>query len=188
MHRPTLLVTTIAATLFAAACADSSGNAAAAPATGTMVSIDTADTNQYMVPLPSTAIQPLRDAMSALERGDVAALVSNMADSILYVMPDGSEMKGKQVVADYWTNRLKTVVKSLKYTNGAGIGFDVFRTASTATPGKYLMMWYTTEATYQNGKSVTFPAHIAVHLDAAGKFDKWMGYYDTKGISAAIGQ
>lgn len=188
MHRPTLLLTTLAATMLAAACTDALKTESPAPSSTTMVSIDTADTNQYMVPLPKGSVQPLKDAMAALERGDVAALVANMADSISYIMPDGTEMKGKQAVADYWTNRLKTVIKSLKYTNGAGIGIDVFRAASTAMPGKYLMMWYTVEATYQNGKSVTFPAHIATHLDASGKFDKWMSYYDTKGIAAALGQ
>lgn len=189
MSRPTMLCATIFATLAAVACADSSGTAGSTPAAGgTMVSVDTADTNQYMLPLPKGSVQPLKDAMAALERGDVAALVSNMADSISYIMPDGTEMKGKQAVADYWTNRFKTVIKTLKYSNGAGVGIDVFRPASTAMPGKYLMMWYTVDATYQNGKSVTFPAHIAAHLDASGKFDKWMSYYDTKGIAAATAQ
>lgn len=185
MPRPTLLLTTIAATLFAVACTDSSGGTAAATPSATMVSIDTADTNQYMLPLGREASQPVRDAYAALEKGDVAAFVSNMSDSIVFILPDGTEIKGKQAVTDYWTNRFATIIKQLKYSNVAAISFDLYRTRANTALGKYTGIWMTVEGTYQTGKSVTFPAHAAVHSDASGKFDRWMSYYDTKGIAAA---
>lgn len=183
MRRVLALSFVLVISVAAASC----GTAKQAPP-ATAVVIDTADTNQYMLPLSRQETQPLRDALAALERGDIAGLTSFLSDSVVMVMPAGNELKGKQAVADYWSNRFKTVLKSLKYSNIAGIGFNLYRTRVNAALGKYYAVWYTVDATYSNGKSITFPAHIAVHTDASGKFDRWMSYYDTKGIAKITGE
>lgn len=183
--RRLLIPAILAATLTAAACAKPAGDAAGTPVSRTLVSIDTADTNQYMIPLGSPATQPMRDAIMALERGDIPAMMANMSDSVVWIMPDGSEIKGKQAVSDYWTDRRANVIASMKFGPLAGLGFQLFRSRNGGTLGKYLMVWTTVDATYKNGKSVKFPGHMAVLLDEAGKFSRWMNYYDTKGIADA---
>lgn len=185
--RSLLLPALVVGSAFAMGCGAAGSSDAANAAPATAVVIDTADAEQYMIPLPRSAAQPLRDAIAALENGDVAGMTANMADSIVMVMPNGNELRGKQVVAAYWEDRFKRVLKTLKYSKLAALSFNLYRSDAGATLGTYHMVWYTVDATYQTGKSVTFPAHLAVHVDSTGKFDRWLSYYDTQGIALATG-
>lgn len=161
----------------AAACADSF-TPDPTDLRASIVPIDTADANSTFLPLGDTETRPLREAIAALERGDVAGFVANMADTVVVVAPDGTEMKGRQQLYDYWTTRFKTDLKEVAYARSSYLGLNAFRPGAPAMPGKYLMVWSTVTATYQDGRSATFPAHLAVHLDAAGRFDGLFTYFD----------
>ncbi|MBU6366171.1 MAG: hypothetical protein KJT01_08165 [Gemmatimonadetes bacterium] len=162
----------------AATACDSIARRNQPPERTSIVPIDTADANSTFLPLGDTETRPLREAVAALERGDVAGFVANMADTVVVVAPDGTEMKGRQQLYDYWTTRFKTDLKEVAYARSSYLGLNAFRPGAPAIPGKYLMVWSTVTATYQDGHSATFPAHLAVHLDAAGRFDGLFTYFD----------
>lgn len=141
-----------------------------------------------MSPLLGPELQPMRDALTALEQNNMPGLVATMTDAVVYVQPDGTELTGKQAVADYWSDRRGTQIKTLALVDRAVMGMNLFRT-STATPlGKYLMAWFVADVTYLNGRSLKIPVHVTVHLDASGKIDRWNNFYDTRGIAEATAQ
>lgn len=143
------------------------------------------DTSLYFAPLPREDANILDSAMAALSRGDAEAFGATMTDSVVYMLPSGEVMNGRQSVVDYWKNRWTTLIKSLVYTDQALLAFNLTRTNTNNPLGKYVLMWVTGNTTYQNGKSITFPLHVAVHVDSTGRIDRFSGYYDTKGIADA---
>jgi hypothetical protein len=162
----------------AAAAACGRFGSPSAPPKGSVVAIDTSDANSIFLPLGDTETRPLRDAIDALERADVSGHVTHMADAIVVVAPDGSELVGRRAIFDLWSRRFATEVKAITFARSSYLGMYVFRPAPPTAPGKYLLLWSTVTATFHSGRSVTFPAHIAVHLDPDGKFDRLHSYHD----------
>lgn len=127
--------------------------------------------------LPDAETQSLKDGVKAYADGNLDAFLSGMDPNIkIYYPGPGDSLVGHDAVKAFFKTRLDSVA-SAEALNPTYLGVDV-PAGGTVAPGKWLMAWYTWNIKYKNGKTTAFPIQVTQHVNAAGKADLAIWYYD----------
>lgn len=141
---------------------------AASPAASTVASVI----------LPASEYKPMQDAIQAYADGNLDAFLAGMDDNVkIYYPGPGDSLVGKQAVTQFFKTRLDSVV-SAAAVRPVFMAMDNREVNNGAAPGKWIMAWYTWNIKYKNGKTAVFPIQITQHMNAAGKVDMGIWYYD----------
>ena len=136
--------------------------------------------------LDVSAGESVKASFEAFSKGDIDGMTANYDDNIRYTWSGGDSLKGKQAVKDYYTGRWK-LIESLKFSNHIVLPVQVNESqAPEAAPaGKWVLHWAQANASYKNGKKITFWLHNVNHYNDAGKVDFIGQYLDFKPIMEA---
>ena len=127
--------------------------------------------------LPDTENQSTRDIIKAYEDGNLEAFLAPMADSVkIYYPGPGDSLVGKDALKQFFKLRQDSVV-SAKMEAPVFLAVDSQDNIAVA-PGKWLMSWYLWNIKYKNGKTALFNIQATHHINAAGKVDIGIWYYD----------
>lgn len=128
--------------------------------------------------LPAAECKPLQDAIQAYADGNLDAFLAGMDDNVkIYYPGPGDSLVGKQALTQFFKTRQDSVV-SAEALNPVYMAMDNKEVNNGAAPGKWLMAWYQWKIKYKNGKTAQFPLQITQHMNAAGKVDMGIWYYD----------
>jgi ketosteroid isomerase-like protein len=170
--------------LVAMSCGDSAAPPAETPKAETPAASET--------PPVEFADQKLMDmgksSLANLSKGDVAAWLNDFADDAVYVWNSGDSLAGKKAIADYWTDRRTNVIDSISFSKDIWLPLKVNKPQNDAVaPGTWLLAWYKVDAKYKKtGKKMTQWIHSTMHLNEAGKIDRFIQYVDKVPIAAAM--
>ena len=121
------------------------------------------------------------------ENGDIESWISQFADNAVYQWSSGDSLAGKKAIADYWINRRKNVIQSIKMSNDIWLPVKVNQPQKGPDmPGNWLLSWYQVNVTYKNGKSLQFWVHTDTHYNKNDQVDRVIQYMDRAPINAAL--
>lgn len=127
--------------------------------------------------LPDAETQVIKDGVKAYADGNLDAFLAQMDDNVkIYYPGPGDSLVGKEAIKAFFKTRADSVV-SAEAMNPTYLAVDV-PAGRSAQEGKWLMAWYTWNIKYKNGKTAVFPIQVTQHLNAAGKIDMGIWYYD----------
>ena len=128
--------------------------------------------------LPDSESQPMRDVIKAYADGNLDAFLAPMDDNVkIYYPGPGDSLVGKDAVKAFFKTRQDSVV-SAAMEAPVFLAVDAQDGNQNVAPGKWLMAWYRWNIKYKNGKTAIFPIQVTQHVNAAGKFDMGVWYYD----------
>ena len=127
-------------------------------------------------------------SLQSLEKGDIAGMVSDYADTASYRWNSGDSLMGKKAITDYWTKRRTQVIDSLKLSQDIWLPVKVNRPQQNEQTGVWLMEWNFVEAKYKNGKRMAQWTHFLMHFNSADKIDNVIQFIDKAPINAATGK
>ena len=123
------------------------------------------------------------------ESGDIDGWAEQFADNAVYIWSAGDSLAGKKAIADYWKDRRKNTIRSIKFTNDIWLPMKINQPQKGPDlPGVWLLSWYQVNATYNTGKSLSFWVHADLHYDNNDKVDRVIQYIDRAPINAATNQ
>lgn len=130
-----------------------------------------------------------RKQLQQFASGDIDNWKNNFAENAVYQWSSGDSIAGREAIADYWKDRRKNVVESIKTTNDIWLPIKINKPQQGPDlPGVWLLNWHMVEAKYKTGKSLTFWVHIDYHFDANDKIDRMISYVDRAPIMEATKQ
>jgi ketosteroid isomerase-like protein len=131
----------------------------------------------------------VKNVMDKLAAGDVDAFLDVYADNAVYRWNNGDSLAGKPAIAKYWTDRRKNVITKLKFSDQIWLPVKVTEASTDLVPkGDWVLVWYTTDATYKTGKSMRQSMHMVFHFNTAGKVDELIHYLDRGIVASAAGK
>lgn len=119
----------------------------------------------------------IKKSFDAFAKGDVDGMVADFDDNIRYTWSGGDSLIGKQAVKDYYSGRVK-LIQSISFSNHIVLPIQINESQqpAVAPPGKWVLYWQMSDATYKNGKNIKFWSHSVNHYNEAGKID-FVGVY-----------
>jgi hypothetical protein len=128
-----------------------------------------------------------KSIMNDMASGNVTAWLTHFSENSVYSWSSGDSLVGKKAIGDYWTNRWKTVLDSLHYSNDIWMPVKVITPQrGPDMPGVWLLNWNLVTAKYKNGKTLNFWVHTDYHFDSNDKVDRTVMYIDRGPINAAL--
>ena len=125
-------------------------------------------------------------SLAKFEAGDVEGWLSEFADNAVYQWSNGDSLAGKAAIIEYWTNRRKNAIDSIKFSNDIWLPIKVNTPQrGPDMPGNWLLSWYQVNVKYKTGKSLQFWVHTDFHYNDADKIDRAIQYIDFAPIKAA---
>jgi hypothetical protein len=128
-----------------------------------------------------------KERLQEFESGDIEKWVGQFADNAVYIWSAGDSLAGKKAIMDYWMNRRKNVIQSIKMSNDIWLPIKVNQPQKGPDmPGVWLLGWYQVNVTYKNGKSLQFWVHNDLHYNDKDQVDRAVQYIDRAPINAAL--
>ncbi len=117
--------------------------------------------------------------------GDIDGWMNDVADDALFIWSNGDTLSGKPAISAYWKDRW-TKLGSIAFSQQVWLPIKVNQPQATEAPGNWLLGWYRFDAEYKGGVKVGQFAHDAIHVNEAGKVDRFLHYLDMAPIKEAI--
>lgn len=130
-----------------------------------------------------------RTRMAQFEKGDIDTWGGQFTNNAVYSWNSGDSLAGKQAIIDYWKNRRKNVLASLKFDQPIWLAVKVNQPQQGPDmPGVWLMNWCIVEAKYKNGQTMKQWMHMDTHYNDQNQVDRVVQYIDRAPIMAATGK
>ncbi|HEX6181197.1 MAG TPA: lipoprotein [Chitinophagaceae bacterium] len=131
-------------------------------------------------------IEAGRAALPKFEAGDIEGWLSEFADNAVFQWSNGDSLAGKPAIIEYWTNRRKNAIDSIKFSNDIWLPVKINTPQrGPDLPGTWLLGWYQVNVKYKTGKSLQFWVHTDFHYNSADKIDRAIQYIDFAPIKEA---
>ena len=128
----------------------------------------------------------LKKQMASFAAKDLNAYMANFADNAVYYWNNGDSLAGKPAIQEYWGKRFNDVVESVTFSNSIYIPVKINTPQSVELPGNYVLAWYSVDAKYKNGKSMTQWMHSVNHFNANDQIDQVNLFRDNQLINDAL--
>jgi len=126
--------------------------------------------------------------LKKFEEGDIDAWMEQFAENAVFSFSSGDSLAGKKAIAEYWKDRRKNVIQSIKFSNDIWLPVKINQSQKGPDrQGNWLLCWYQVEGVY-NGKTLNFWVHTDLHFDENDKVDRAIQYVDRAPIQAAMKQ
>lgn len=111
--------------------------------------------------------------------------MNDFTDDALFIWSNGDSLIGKPAMSAYWADRW-TKLASITFSQQIWLPIKVNQPQATEAAGNWLLGWYRFDAEYQGGAKVGQWAHDAIHVNDAGKIDRFIHYVDMAPIKEAL--
>jgi len=133
-------------------------------------------------------IETGKAAAKLFEQGRIEEWADYLSPDAVYMWSNGDSLAGRSAVIQYWRERWNTVVSGLKFSEEIWLPIQVNAADAGPEPGTWVLTWHRVDATYRNGKSLTFHVHLVHHFNEAGKIDRTINYMDHSKIREITSQ
>jgi hypothetical protein len=130
-------------------------------------------------------IQLGKEMLSSFEKGDIDGWLTHFTDDTKNYLSSGDSLIGKKAINEYWTNRRKTIIDQLKFSEAFWLPINITSSQTNGRPGSWVFAWYHVDATYRNGKKIGFFVHTGYKFNENDKVDESWTFIDNAPIRAA---